>query len=116
MEKPKGSFFGRFFSVRTLILGLGLLLLTASLASARPFRLRSLPDKGVRFECGTCHVNPRGGGARNAFGKDYEALGIRAGEKYTKELGREDSDGDGFINDKEFDAGTHPGEADSRPK
>ena len=113
MKKLKQSLIGRYPLTLALILGLGLLLVSTSLVSARSFRLRKLPDKGTKFGCGTCHVNPRGGGARNSFGEDYEALGIRSGEKYTKELGQKDSDGDGFNNNREFEAGTNPGRADS---
>ena len=82
--------------------------------SARPFRLGNLPDKGDNFSCGTCHLNPNGGGARNAFGKDYAKVGLKAGDKYTKDLGEMDSDKDGIGNDQEFEAGTKPG--DSRSK
>jgi len=84
-------------------------------AQAKPFRLGVLPDKGVKFGCGTCHVNPAGGGPRNSFGQDYEKVGIKAGDKYTQELGGIDSDKDGATNDQEFSAGTHPGDPASKP-
>jgi hypothetical protein len=83
--------------------------------SARPFRLGVLPDKGARFGCATCHVNPSGGGPRNAFGKDYQQIAIPAGDKYSGELGVKDSDEDGATNQQEFEAGTHPGDPQSRP-
>jgi hypothetical protein len=86
-----------------------------SAVSARPFRMGRIPDKGKGFGCGTCHINPRGGGARNGFGSDYEKIAIKAGENYTEELGKTDSDGDGFDNDREFESGTHPGDAESKP-
>jgi hypothetical protein len=86
-----------------------------SVVSSRPFRLGRLPDKGKNFGCGTCHIDPKGGGKRNSFGKDYEKIGVAAGEKYTEGLGKLDSDGDGFTNDQEFAAGTHPGYSESRP-
>jgi hypothetical protein len=96
-----------------LILGL-VLFVSIPLGSARPFRLGNLPDKGSHFGCGTCHVNPAGGGQRNPFGADYERIAIKAGDKYTKELGVMDSDKDGFSNDQEFDAGTNPGDPTSK--
>jgi len=89
-------------------------LMTVSGVSARPFRLGKLPDKGEQFSCGTCHVNPNGGGDRNAFGKDYEKVGLKAGDKYTKQLGEMDSDKDGISNDQEFEAGTNPGDPNSK--
>jgi len=87
-----------------------------STASSRPFRIGKIPDKGKGFGCATCHISSRGGGARNTFGEDYKKIAIRAGEKYTKDLGERDSDGDGFTNDQEFEAKTHPGDPDSKPQ
>ena len=84
-------------------------------AQAKPFRLGVLPDKGAKFGCGTCHVNKAVGGPRNPFGQDYDKVGIKAGEKYTKELGAMDSDKDGATNDQEFSAGTNPGDPASKP-
>jgi len=84
---------------------------------ARPFRLDVLPDKGVNFGCGTCHIDPNGGGPRNPFGSDYERIGIPAGDKYTDALAKLDSDGDGWTNEQEFAAKpvTHPGNPNSHP-
>jgi len=92
-----------------------LVLTVISVVLARPFRLGRLPDKGKGFGCGTCHVNPRGGGKRNPFGEDYEKVAMKAGDKYTEKLGGLDSDGDGFTNDQEFAANTHPGDSESKP-
>ena len=87
----------------------------SSAVTARPFRMGKIPDKGKGFGCGTCHINRGGGGARNGFGSDYEKIAIKAGEKYTGALGKSDSDGDGFDNDREFASGTHPGDSSSKP-
>ncbi len=101
-----------------LILSLCLMFGTwVSVSIGRPFRVDKLPDKGKNWGCATCHVNPAGGGARNTFGKDYEAIGIPAGDKYTAKLGQKDSDGDGFTNDEEFNAKppTEPWNRNSHP-
>ncbi|MBW1768253.1 MAG: hypothetical protein JRJ65_14555 [Deltaproteobacteria bacterium] len=91
------------------------LLIMVSVASGMPHRLAIIPDKGAKFMCGTCHYNPGGGGPVNPFGADYGKIGIKAEEKYTADLGKLDSDGDGSTNDQEFKAGTNPGDADSKP-
>jgi hypothetical protein len=86
------------------------------IADGRPSRIAKTPDKGRNFGCGTCHLNSRGGGMRNAFGQDYQKIALKAGDKYSKELGEKDSDGDGFTNDQEFAAKTHPGNPESKPQ
>lgn len=43
------------------------------------------------------HVNANGGGARNAFGSNYQTYG-----SWTRELCLLDSDGDGFSNGLEL--------------
>jgi hypothetical protein len=98
-----------------ILVSLTLSLMLFSAVSARPFRMGRIPDKGKGFGCGTCHINPGGGGAKNSFGSDYEKMAIKAGDQYTGELGKTDSDGDGFDNDREFESGTHPGDVKSTP-
>ena len=65
-----------------------LLLRWAPDSEARAFRLAKLPGGGPNFGCAACHINPGGGGERNAFGLDYEAIGLAAGDVYTDELGQ----------------------------
>jgi len=93
----------------------GVTLMNQASAQAKPFRMGVLPDKGAKFGCGTCHVDPAGGGPRNSFGQDYEKVGIKAGDKYAQDLGAMDSDKDGATNDLEFKSGTHPGDPASKP-
>jgi len=82
-------------------------------AWARPYRLARVPK--TEFGCGVCHVNPNGGGARNSFGEEYAKIALNSGETYTDLLGAKDSDADGYTNDQEFKAGTHPGDPASKP-
>ena len=60
-----------------------LLLRWAPDSNARAFRIAKLPGAGPNFGCAACHVNPGGGGERNAFGLDYEAIALAAGDVYT---------------------------------
>lgn len=108
----------KYFNVCSLTLFSILLLSKWTLdADARAFRIAKLPGGGPNFGCAACHVNPGGGGERNAFGLDYEAIALAAGDVYTDELGQKDSDGDGFTNDEEFNAdpATEPWNRDSHP-
>ncbi len=92
-----------------------MVLVVISIVSGRSFRVGRLPDKGKNFGCGTCHVNPGGGGKRNPFGQDYQKIGMKAKDRYTEDLGKLDSDGDGFTNDQEFAANSNPGDPESKP-
>ena len=105
----------RYTNIAVFLFCAALLLIMSAPVSGRPFRLNNIPDKGKNFSCGTCHVNPRGGGTLTSFGNDYKKIGLKAGDKYTEELGAMDSDGDGFSNDREFAGGSHPGDPESKP-
>lgn len=105
MRRTAGILIASLFLTATLVSGV----------SARPYRMAKLPDKGKNFGCATCHINPNGAGPRNAFGEDYLKIAIPNRDQYTDELGTRDSDGDTFDNDKEFVAGTRPGDANSKP-
>jgi len=111
------KFFSKRFTKHMLILCgcVVLSLLVISVVLSRPFRVGRLPDKGKNFGCGTCHTNPSGGGRRNSFGSDYQKIAMKAGDKYTDDLGKLDSDGDGFTNDQEFTASKNPGDSESKP-
>jgi hypothetical protein len=104
---------GLGFSLLLALIGVIYCLTAMGDVWARPHRLGRIPTS--KLGCGTCHLNPAGGGARNSFGKDYGIIGIGAGDQYTDELGAKDSDGDGYSNDQEFGAGTHPGDSESKP-
>lgn len=98
-----------------LVVCICLSLVSIAFVSSRPFRMNRIPDGGKNFGCHTCHVDTQVIKDRNPFGKDYENIGIKAGDQYTLELGKLDSDKDGFTNDQEFAANTNPGDPNSKP-
>ncbi len=64
----------------TIFTGIGALiagLITAAVLFAAPQKAQALPAYAAKEgkACGYCHVNPAGGGPRNAKGKQYEANG-----------------------------------------
>ena len=66
--------------------------------------------------CVTCHVQLNGRGGYNDYGLDSKAAGIDSdtvGALIAIEM--TDSDGDGFDNLEEINAGTFPGDAGSKP-
>jgi hypothetical protein len=64
--------------------------------------------------CGVCHINPGGGGTRNAFGNDFANASI-GNHTFNTALNNRDSDGDTYTNLTEINARTFPGDAASHP-
>ena len=72
-------------------------------SDARPARINQIPN--APNSCGTCHINPAGGGARNVFGQDVQATMIGTGASGVADwsaLFDLDSDNDGFTNGAEL--------------
>src|ERR1700732_5043784 len=108
---------------RMLSVALGMTLSTAALALPAfvpQFQGVCKPKPGTplaQAQCKTCHVEPP---KLNPFGLDVKAAMARQGNKaFTaalwKALGPLDSDKDGFSNQAEVDAGTLPGDPNSKP-
>jgi hypothetical protein len=60
----------------TVVLG-GMLVIAGTALTVAPRHAAALPQYSQKEgkACGYCHVNPAGGGDRNARGKQYEANG-----------------------------------------
>lgn len=109
-------------------LGLGTVVFAfCGAAWARDFRVNQIPN-GSAIGCAACHISPAGGGPRNAFGLDVQAItGSSSRSFWSPTLAAKDSDKDGFSNgvelgDPEGDftvipgwVPTNPGNASSKP-
>src|SRR5881397_1168084 len=86
-----------------LLFATAVVLLPRGEASARPCRPGLIPN-GFKNGCANCHLNPKGGGPRNAFGKTVEAVVVVAtcNPFWSPEIAVMDSDGDGIPNGVEL--------------
>jgi hypothetical protein len=72
-------------------------------AAARSCRVNLIPN-GNKNGCANCHVDPRGGGIRNAFGREVGPfVGFNCDEFFWPSVARLDSDGDGATNGEELE-------------
>ena len=86
--------------------------MAATLAPAAPVEAREARSEQVpnaqKLDCGLCHVDSAGGGVRNSFGMQIEAMGldgegpIETQEVVWANIYALDADGDGFTNGYEL--------------
>ena len=96
----------RFARLAAPLLIAGFVVLASVPADARGFRIAQIPNGDV-FGCANCHVNPAGGGARNAFGQQIGQDFLTDAESgfavvWGPELADLDGDGDGVSNGQEL--------------
>jgi hypothetical protein len=69
----------------------------ATIATPRPAAALPAYAKQTHLGCGSCHVNPAGGGPRNAFGKAFAANGHKLPSKSKAGKAGKTSAGGGAI-------------------
>ncbi len=76
-----------------------------SLLVSRSFRVSQIPNGNINA-CANCHIDPSGGGSRNAFGQQIESGFLSpsgsGNVQWGVQLASLDSDGDGFTNGEEL--------------
>lgn len=93
------------------VLALALALGWAMQAHAVGSYLTNLNNRyGSSYSCTVCHVSTSGAAPRNSYGQAFAA----ANHDFAAIEGQ-DSDGDGFTNLQELQAGTLPGDPNSKP-
>ena len=65
------------FRMASAALAPGMVFLLATTLPVRTVRALPIYAQETRLPCGRCHVNPRGGGPRTAFGRAFAANGHR---------------------------------------
>ena len=80
---------------------MALLWVATGAVQARSHRVAQIPNGSINT-CSNCHLNPGGGGTRNAFGQAVEAGLIGGNVDWNSTLAALDSDGDGFTNGTEL--------------
>jgi hypothetical protein len=104
--------------IRTSLLFVGLVVLTTSLAQARPADMAAYDAvygeaAGRPQGCQVCHFSAEGKGPRNLFGRDYQQAGKN--KEGLRAIEQKDSDNDGVINLDEIRTGHFPGKSDDKP-
>ena len=89
-----------FFNL-SLIFGIAMLILMQSTKS-EAFNGREDQVPNNQWDCGICHQNSSGGGARTVFGEDVKSFGSDGLNVSWVGICDRDSDGDGFTNGQEL--------------
>lgn len=99
----------RGLMVYGIILLFGITFSTLKLINAMTDYAQDLPSS-YGSSCQVCHLSASGGGDLNSFGSDFSE-----NDNDIEAINELDSDGDGYTNEEELNAGTFPGDPDSKP-